>query len=144
MSKVKRNFLITSALIILFILLSYMRERKLIVSDNTDIYIEYKGKKIELSTEVGNEFRNVLNGIRIHRPLNFIDIRYPENSAAFIRIHDRGKGGKIRGILEVCLDDISKAEFLGTKPNGRYRVNEEDMKKVVDFIFSKIISWENR
>lgn len=136
----KRFFLIILLAITLLCLLYYTRERKFTIDDQTEISIEFKGINIVLSPKREDEFKKLLNTIRIRRPLNSIDARYHIESTIFIRIHDKTLNGNTRGVLTVCLDDISKGNFLGFKPKGRYKVNKDDMQLIAEFLSLLITS----
>lgn len=132
-SKIRRCSIII-VVIILLILLFYTREHKIIVSEETDIFIEFNGRNIELSTDIEKELKNILNGTRISHSLSSIDTKFFMESTVSIRMHDRDLDGKVRGVLTIPLDNVSAGNFLGSKPNGRYRINKTDMQKIIDFI----------
>lgn len=136
----KRIFLIVLFASAFLCLLYYTRERRFVVDDQTEILIEFNGINIVLSPKTEAEFKKLLNTIRIRRPINSIDERYHTESTIFIRIHDKTLYGNTRGVLTVCLDDISKGNFLGFKPEGRYKVNKDDMQSIADFLSSLIAS----
>ena len=136
----KISLFIALAFIIVISLLYYMREHKFVVNANTNIAIEFNSTDIVLSGDEENEFKNILNSIKVHRSLSRYDGSYHNESTIFIRIHDTDKNGTIRGILTVCVDDTSKSSFLGSKPNGRFELKKTDIQKIMDFLYPIIIS----
>lgn len=136
----KRNLFIISGVVILVLLFYYMRERKFIIHENTDITIEFNNMNIHLSDTEETEFKHILNSIKIHRPFNRIDGPYHNESTIFIRIHNTEETAATMGMLTVCLDNRSRSNFSGLEPEGRFQLKKEDLKKIVDFLYPMMIS----
>lgn len=136
----KRTLFIILVIAILAFLLYYTREHKLIVDKDTDITVEYNNLIIELTDEEEDEFKDILNTVKIHHSLNRIAGPYHNDSTIFIRIHDAGEDGMVRGVLTICLDDYSKSVFLGGKPNGRFKLKNTDVQKIADLLCPMTIS----
>lgn len=138
--KMRKLFIACIIIAAVIFVLFYTRERKLMISSNTIITMDFNGMNIQLSSEEEAELKDILGSARMRRSLNRIAGPYLNDGTVFIKIQDAGENVKISGVLTVCLYDIKRSNFKGNEPKGMYRVNREDMQKIEDFLRSVIRS----